>query len=141
MQDGDLAEFHQERLIVVLEGVLALVAPEKQAVGRWRRRVETVAYHVLWHEVPLKRLVMINERHPEFDVEILTFHDPTLADQAAEFLDQAGIPYGSVRYQAYATFTQLLRYQRNIRTIYDSDPDRLDDYGQLGTAVVRGQDF
>jgi hypothetical protein len=141
MQQGDLGEFHQERLIVVLEGVLALVVNEKHLTGRFRKREQVTGYHIIWHEVPLKRLVMMAERYPQFSIEILSFRSQKLIDMAAEFLDDAHIPYSLVRYQGYDQFVSMLRYQRDIRAIYDSDPDRLDDYGQLGVAVVRGNDF
>ena len=142
MQQGDLAEFHQERLIVVLEGVLALVVEEVMTAGRWRWKHDyTTGYHIIWHEVPLKRLVVMNERYPNYTVEIITFRSQKLADMAAEFLDDAHIPFSSIGYTPYDDFVAVLRYQRDIRTIYDSDPERLDGYGQLGLAVVRGEDF
>ena len=74
-------------------------------------------------------------------MDIVTFISPNLADEAAEFLDEAQIPYSSIRYQGFDSFTNTLRYKTHLRSIYDSDPNRLDHYGQVGIAVVKGEDF
>jgi hypothetical protein len=141
MQNGDLSEHRPERLIVVLEGVLALVVSEKALVGRWRKHEETTGYHVMWHEVPLLRLVSIARRHSQYRVEIVTFFDQRLADQAAEYLTMMEIPYAEISAVDYDQFCFGLRFQPEVRAVYDSDPDRLDGYGQAGHAVVRGNDF
>lgn len=140
MQDGDLATWQRERLIVILEGVLAQVVLERHTT-KIRRRQSIDGYHIIWHEVPLKRLAAIGQRWPDYEVEIVTFHDQKLVDLAADYLDEAHIPYTTIRNEKFERFTSLLKFQQNIRTIYDSDPDRLDSYGQLGRAVVRGDDF
>ena len=141
MQNGDLEEFHPQRLIFVLEGVLALVVDEKATVGWIRKHEETVSYHIHWYDLPLKRLIVIGERYPDVRVEIVTFKSEKLADLGAEFLNRADIPYSSIEYRDYAEFVALLRYQRDVRAIYDVEPERLDDYGQLGVAAIREADF
>ena len=140
MQNGDLEEFSQDRLIVVLEGILALVVDEKDHT-RWRKRERTVAYHIQWHEIPLKRLVMMQDRYPSYVVEIVTFKSEKLADMAAEFLNDARVPYASIGYRSWHEFITLLKFQRDIKAIFDTEPERLDHYGQLGIASVRGMDF
>ena len=140
MQNGDLEEFRPQRLIVVLEGVLALVVDEKH-VTRWRHRDVTVAYHVQWYETPLKRLAMMQDQYPNYRVEIVTFKSQKLADLAAEFMNDAGIPYSAIEYRTWQEFTTLLKFQRDITAIYDTEPERLHFYGQLGIATVRGADF
>jgi hypothetical protein len=139
MQNGDLEAHVRDRIIVVVEGVLCLPVQEK-ARSRWGRE-RTVAYHINWYEVPLKRLVMINERHPDLDVELVSFISQDFVDHAAEYLDLAGIPYGGIKFWAFEMFRSVLKYQRNLRAIYDSDPDNLDHYGQYGIAVLQGHDF
>ena len=140
MQNGDLAEFTREQLVVILEGVLCQVTVTQDAT-RKLRRPRPVAFHIHWHEIPLKRLVSMGERWPDYEVQIITFIDQRLADEAAEFLDEADIPYDSIRYQGFGTFTNMIRYRPHLRAVYDSDPERLDHYGQLGTAVIRGEDW
>ena len=139
MQNGDLAVHHREQLVVILEGVLCQVTviPGK----RWALRQMPDSYHISWHELPLKRMVAINERWPDYDVEVITFISQRLADEAAEFLSDAEIPHSSIRYHGYKSFVDTLRYKPHLRGIYDSNPHRLDEYGQAGIAVVRGEDF
>ena len=139
MQNGDLAVHHREQLVVILEGVLCLVTVSKGTRVRLRRAADT--YHISWHEIPLKRMVAIGERWPEYDVDIITFVSQEVADEAANFLEEAGIPFSSIRYQGYKSFVDTLRYKPHLRGIYDSDTSRLDEYGQVGIAVIRGYDF
>jgi|SRR5580765_3238029 hypothetical protein len=140
MQGGDLQAHYRERIIVVLEGVLAFVIPELRAT-RWRKKVQVVTYHIQWHDVPLKRLAYLHDKYPDMDIEIVTFKDEKLADLAAEFLDQVGIPYASIKAVDFKRFVDSLRFERHLRAVYDSDPENLDRYGQYGIAVVRGEDW
>ena len=140
MQNGDLAVHHRETLVVILEGVLCQVTVNTGAKRRLRRS-DSDTYHISWHEIPLKRLITTAERWPDYDIEIVTFISNRLAEEAAEFLNDATIPYGSIRYQGYGTFVNTLRYRPHLRAIYDSNPHRLDEYGQVGIAVVRGEDW
>jgi hypothetical protein len=100
-----------------------------------------VAYHINWYDVPLKRLIVTHERNPDLDVELVSFISQDFVDFAAEYLDLAGIPYSSIKYWSFDMFQSVLRYQRNLRAVYDTDPDQLQRYGQLGVAVVQGSDF
>ena len=43
-------------------------------------------------------------------------------DLAADYLDEARIPYTTIRNEQLERFTTLLRFQQNIRAIYDSEP-------------------
>lgn len=126
-------------MIVVLEGVLTTIDP---VVEHRRLRSDVVTgWNITWHETPLKRLVNVYRRYPEIAVEILTFVNQDVADLAGEFFLQANIPYESVEYQEFRHFTSSLPYQTGIAQIIDSAPDRLDQYGQLGRAVLPGGDF
>jgi len=140
MQNGDLATHFREELIVILEGVLCQVTVNEEPKRRFRRQ-QPATYHINWHELPLKRMVTIKERWPDYELNVVTFISPRLADEAAEFLDLIDAPYDSISYQGMGSFTGSLRYRPHVRAVYDCDPQRLDNYGQLGRAVVRGEDF
>jgi hypothetical protein len=139
MQNGDLEAHVRDRIIVVVEGVLCLPIQEKER-SRWGRD-KVVAYHINWYEIPLKRLIAINERNPELDVDLVSFMSEKFVDMAAEYLDIAGIPYSSIKFWNLDMFASVLKYQRNLRAIYDTDPEQLDRYGQYGHAVLQGHDF
>ena len=137
MQNGDLALIQPVRWVVVLEGVLALIVQEH--TKRWLKSSTT--YHILWHEVPLKRLIVLKERYPENHLEIVSFLSEDVVEQAAKYLDDIGVPYDSVSYHPIETFIDSLRFRQDIKAIYDSDPENLYRFGQLGVSVVRGNDF
>ena len=77
---------------------------------------------------------MMQDRWPNYEVEIVTFNSQKLADEAAEFLNDAGIPYASIGYRIMARVHRRC-VPAGHPAIYDSDPQRLDHYGQLGIAV------
>lgn len=139
MQNGDLEAHTRDRIVIVVEGVLCLPVQEKAKAHRWSRE-RTVAYHINWYEVPLKRLIIINER-TDLDVELVSFLSQPFVDLVAEYLDTIGVPYSGIKFWDFGTFTSVLKYQRNLRAVYDTDPDQLDQYGQYGVQVQQGSDF
>lgn len=138
MQNGDLEAHVRDRIIVVVEGVLCLPIQEKER--KWGRE-RVVAYHINWYEIPLKRLIVTHERNPDLDVELVSFLSQKFVDLAAEYLEIAGIPYASIKFWNLRMFLDVLKFQRNLRAVYDTDPDQLDCYGQLGVQVQQGSDF
>lgn len=140
MQHGDLEEWSRPRYVIVIEGVLCDVVPI-MSDKRFMRAEKVTGYHINWHEVPLKRAVFMKDKFPDNAMDLITFISPEFLDTAAEFLNEARIPYDTVRYQSMERFTATLRFQSDVTAIYDSDPGRLDQYGQKGIAVQRGMDF
>lgn len=140
MQDGDLELWTRPRYVVVIEGVLCRVEPVERQ-HRWPRRSEVTGYNVQWYDVPLKRLLYMKDRWPNTAQDLITFQSQKFCDQAAEFLEEAGLQYDDISYRSFDTFVTTLRYKSDIQTVYDSDPARLDRYGQLGHAVVPGEDI
>ena len=138
MEKGDLELWTRPRYVVVIEGVLCRVEPVTEQ--RWRRSKVT-GYNISWYDVPLKRLLFLKDRWPDTAQHLITFISPEFMDQAADFLDAAGMQYDEIHYDKLANFSSLLRYKPDIQAVYDSDPARLDGYGQLGRAVVPGEDF
>jgi hypothetical protein len=139
VQDGDLALFNRPRYLVVLEGVLCRHTPIERE--RRFRSPEITGYNIHWHEVPLKRLVYMKEHWPDTAQEIISFISQEFVDEAAEFLDDAQIPYDEIRYVRFDKFVATLRFQPHVSAIYDSDQERLEQYGQLGVSTQRGMDF
>jgi hypothetical protein len=137
MEHGDLAVSVQPRWIVVLEGVLALVT---QSSSRKLFRRDTT-WHIQWHEVPLKRMIVMKERWPDNALEIVTFTDESVLDSASLYLDEIHVPYDMLSYRRLDSFCESLRFRPDVRAVYDSDYDRLMRFGQLGIAVLRGEDF
>ena len=139
MERGDLELWTRPRYVVVIEGVLCRVEPVTRP--RRLRRDEVTGYNVQWYDVPLKRLLYMKDRWPGTAQELVTFVSQEFCDQAAEFLEDAGLQHDEIRYRPMDAFIATLRYQRDIQSVYDSDPARLDRYGQLGHAVVPGEDI
>ena len=139
MQDGDLELWDRPRYIVVIEGVLCRVDPVVKH-RRFREPV-TTGYNVQWYDVPIKRLMYLKDRWPDTGQDLVTFISQEFADQAASFLDEINHPYDTIGYRKFSEFKAMLLYQRDVQAVYDVDPARLDQYGQLGHAVVAGEDF
>ena len=91
--------------------------------------------------MPIKRLLYMKDRWPNTAQDLVTFVSQDFCDQAAEFLDDTGLQYDEITYRPLKSFTDTLRYKPDIQAVYDSDPARLDRYGQLGHAVVPGEDI
>jgi hypothetical protein len=142
MQDGDLQLWTRPRYVVVVEGVLCRVEPVL-AKKRFRpsTALKVTGYNAQWYDVPLKRLLYMKDRWPDTAQDLVTFVSQEFCDQAADFLDECGLQYDEIRYWEFASFASTLRYKQDIQSVYDSDPARLDRYGQLGHAVVRDEDF
>ena len=139
MQDGDLATGTRPRFIIVIEGVFCDVVTIEHK-RRFRSPKQT-GFYINWHEIPLKRATFMKERYPDNAMELVTFISEDFLDNALYFLIEARIPYDSASYMPLHKFTSVLRFQTDLLAIYDSDPGRLDQYGQKGLQVTRGMDF
>jgi hypothetical protein len=139
VERGDLELWTRPRYVVVVEGVLCRVEPVTRS--RMLRRPEVTGYNIQWYDVPLKRLLYMKDRWPNTAQDLVTFVSQVFADQAADFLQEAGIQYDEIRYCKFSDFTNTLRFKPDIQSVYDSDPARLDQYGQLGHSLVPGEDF
>ena len=139
MQKGDLELWTRPRYIVVIEGVLCRVDPVVKE-RRFREDIVT-GYNASWYDIPIKRMLYLKDRWPETGQDLITFVSQEFADQAAGFLDDCGMQYDVISYRPFAEFVSVIKYQRDLQAVYDSSPARLDRYGQLGHAVVAGEDF
>ena len=139
MEHGDLALSVRRHYVLVLEGVLCNVS--MITVDRVLRKAKTVGYNLHWLDLPLRRFATMRRQYPEIGAEIVTFISQETADFAGDFLNQTGVSYDSLTYQPFDTWVSLLQFREGLQAVYDSDPDRLDRYGQVGRAVVQGEDF
>lgn len=134
MKGNDLDVAYESLYIVVMEGVLCT----PKSVGKLRKKLAP-ASEWEWYLTALKRLSYLSFNNVA--VEVATFISQEAADSAAEFFLSYGIPVKEVMYYDFDLFTQTLVIRRDLRAIYDSDPYRYNRYGQLGVAVVLGEDF
>jgi hypothetical protein len=141
MERGDLAVSVRPSYAIVLEGVLADITPITRS--RRFRGEEVTGYNLHWLDIPLRRLATVKRRFPQLQVDLITFISQDVADDAAQFLEGASIPYDSLSYWRLEAWLSVLPYQDEggLTAIYDSDTDRLDNYGQLGRAVTKGSDW
>lgn len=139
MEHGDLATSVRPRTVVVLEGVLATVTPIERA--RRMRRSEITGHNIHWYDLALKRCVTNKRRWPDYALDVVTFLDQQVCDDAADFLLRINFPLDHIAFEPFAAFVATLPYQGDVQAVFDSDPQRLDRYGQLGKAVTRGEDF
>ena len=140
MQFGDLAEYDRETLILVLEGMLANVVKIEHVSGFIRKHA-TTTYHINWYEVPLKRMIVMKERFPQYEISIVTFMGTDVADQAADYLNTFSIPYDGIKAWDYEIFCSWVRFAHHLRAVYDTDQQRLEGYGQYGVGSLAGHDW
>ena len=141
MERGDLAVSVRPHYVVVLEGVLAQVS-EVTTPRRFKFQTPKVTgYNINWLDLPLRRLATLQRQYPDVGADIVTFVSQEVADQAADFLEAANIPHSSLSYHPFDTWVSLLMFDQSLQSVFDSDEDRLDRYGQLGKAVRMGMDF
>jgi hypothetical protein len=133
VKDGDLATYTESNVIVVLEGVLA----DLTYSGRLRKRLKPAA-EWQWEQLALRRMVQWHRGN--VNVDVVTFVSDAAADTAAEFLVKYGYEFGLVEYRQFDLFCDALIVRRPTG-VYDSEPSRLNRYGQFGVSVLRGTDF
>lgn len=137
MENGDLSDYAVPRLTVVLEGVLAEVDVTTSG-KRWRKETQT---HIGWFETPLKGLVDMRRKFPDTAIDVVTFTSKEIAEAAAQFFLRHNIAANSVYYEDYDEFCLMLRFRIDAVSIYDSDEQRLQGFGQKGISVVKGWAF
>jgi len=133
VKDGDLDTYAETSVIVVLEGVLA----ELTYSGRLRKRLKPAA-EWNWEQLALRRMVQWHRNN--INVDVITFVSDFAADSAAEFLLKYGYDFGSTEYRDFDLFCDALVVRRPTG-VYDSEPQRLNRYGQFGVQVMYGLDF
>lgn len=132
MEKGDLAVWMDDRIVVVLEGVLASIPePEihKSGVFGRNRTVEWVdADHWMWSHYAVKQ---INDKAYRLNVsiDVVTFLSPDVADLAAEWMLKYDVRVSGVEYSDFDMFCQSLSWRPSIHHVVDTDPRRLAGYG------------
>ncbi len=139
MENGDLAVSVRPHIVVVLEGVLADLTPVEQ--HRRLRADKLIGYNFHWHDVPLKRIAYMKRHWPDTAVDVVTFVSQDVCDEAAEFFDRSMITVDTCEYHTFSSYVSVLPYQQEVTMVVDTSAERLDQYGQLGRATVRGADF
>lgn len=133
MKGNDLDTYAETSVIVVLEGVLVDITHS----GRIRKRIKPAAEWD-WHQLALRRMVQWNRTN--IVVDIVTFVSDSVADSAAEFLLKYGYDFGAIEHFDFDLFCEALIVRRPTG-VYDSDPVRLNRYGQFGVGAIKGRDF
>lgn len=136
MEGGDLAGWHTQRIIVVLEGVLARPVSERKLL---RSRL-TDPERWEWSTLAIKYLVDKVQRLNQA-VEVVTFMGQEVADMAAAYLLDYEIPAADVAAADLDTFCLSLTWRPEISTVVDSDYDRIARYGQRGYLTTFGGSF
>ena len=137
MEKGDLSSWAVPRMVAVLEGVLADVEWQTEK-GRFSRE-KRIGLQVGWLDLPLKNLVSIKRRHPDAAVDVVTFMGDEVAEFAAEFFNRYGIDdFNEVYAAEFKEWCWALSFRPEIVQVFDSDMERLHQYGQRGYAVQKG---
>lgn len=140
MERGDISSWASKRIIVVLEGVLTSPRYEQSGVLRKKQELLDPDYWV-WEELPV-RLVVDYGRRLNVAVEVVTFMGQDVADGAAEWFSKYGVEVAEVLAVDFEMFCRSLLWRlTEVERVVDSDPERIQHYGQLGYASLRGERF
>jgi len=131
MEGNDLGVRETDQIIVVLEGVLTQPVLRKRLIlsNQW-----TPATTWAWNMLGLKQAYRWTTQG--IDVEVVTFLGEEVADDASDFLNNADVAVGGVIPYDYNVFCSTLVLKTfRVLGVYDSDPDRINHYGQRGILV------
>lgn len=144
MERGDIATWIDNRIIVVLEGILAQIPPptvHKSGLFNRTSEVEWAsADRWVWSKHAIK---VINDRAYRMNVpiDVVTFVDPEVGDLAADWLDKYEVRVSSCEYSDFDMFCESLSWRPNVHHVVDSEPDRLDRYGIRAFETPWGGNF
>ncbi len=132
MEGNDLGVRETSQIIVVLEGCLTQPVPKKRMLraDQW-----TAATTWMWNMLGLKQIYRwVNTA--DLEVEIVTFLGEDVAEAASDYMNFTDIPVGGVIPYDYDVFCSTLTLKTfRVLGVYDSDPDRIQNYGQRGILV------
>lgn len=132
MEKGDLAVWMDDRIVVVLEGVLAVLPePEVQRSGLLgRTKTTTWPPPNTWQWSPYA-IKQINDKayRLNLSIDVVTFTSPEVADMAADWLAVYDVRVSGVEYVAFDLFCQSLSWRPSVHHVIDTNPDRLAHYG------------
>jgi len=72
---------------------------------------------------------------------VVTFISQEVADLAADWFDKYHVEVSTTTYVDFGMFCQSLQWTTEIDRVIDSDPHRLQKYGQRGYATTNGGTF
>ncbi len=133
LQGNDLSTYQEQKIIVVLEGVLTNVT-----TTRIRGKINNPDMWV-WNIMGIKSIVA--KHRGNVTVDVVTFMGQEVADMAAEWFLFYDVPAGSMEAVDFDHFCSSLVWRNDVHTVVDSDPDRLMKYGQKGYATPVGNTF
>lgn len=148
MQNGNLSNVVQPRVLLVFEGALGYIsedlvkefnriASEGDWFGAWRTwHVNELMAAKIWHVV----------RTQFIQVEVVTFAIPEDAGDEArlglqEFFDFHNLPISGVHIMSPKRLARELAYMPNIACVYDANPDTWAMFGRKGRALTNVNDF
>lgn len=132
MEKGDIASWIDNRIVVVLEGIIAQVPPPEVRrsgiLGRTKELEWASADHWGWSKQAIK---VINDKAYRLSVpiDVVTFLSPEVGDMAADWLDKYEVRVASCEYSDFDMFCESLSWRPNVNHVIDSVPDRLNRYG------------
>jgi hypothetical protein len=132
MENGDLATWVDNRIVVVLEGILAQIPPAEThrsgILGRHKEVEWVPADNWGWSKHAIK---LINDRAYRMNtpVDVVTFIAPEVGDMAADWLDKYEVRITGCEYSDFDMFCESLSWRPNVHHVIDSVPKRLDRYG------------
>jgi hypothetical protein len=139
MEDGDLATWEGKRILLVLENTCCQIVYHHR-IRRHKQPTPMDADDWDWSLITVKTIQRY--AYNSVPVEIITFVSQEVADLAAEWFQRYDVEVANVTYYDFKTFCRSLTWRRNnIQEVIDTQPDRLEHYGQFGRQILFGAGF
>lgn len=135
MLNGDLSNVVTPRLVLVFEGSLGFLPPDKVtefnklgSAGQWNQAV------LCWdlHELMCRKIWDVTVRQ-SFQLEVVTYvGPPEFAESLQERFDDEGLPISRTTASTPARMARRLSYAPDIAYVYDANRDHAFTYGAKG---------
>jgi hypothetical protein len=138
MQHGDLSSEVVPKILIVFEGAIGHLPPDKEAsYQKFLRKQRWVDALYCWSldEQMLRKIWDLSFRH-SLTVEIITFISQPFADVLAARMDEEDMPVHRVWHTTPAKLSRQLAYMPDVSAVYDPDEAHVFTYGARGRVVT-----
>lgn len=148
MQNGNLSNIVQPRVLLVFEGALGHISDD--LINEFNKLASNGAWFDAWKTWHINELMAAKIwdviKRQFIQVEIVTFAIPEDAGDEARlglqsFLDFHNLPISGVHIMSPKRLARELAYMPDVAMVYDANPDTWAMFGRKGYALTNVNDF
>lgn len=139
MKNGDLSNQVAPRILIVFEGAVGYLPPDKvdaflkhEKKSEWRKAI--ACFDLNWD---ILGQVLRITRTKNYNVSVVTWLPQEAADAVEEILIENNIPVRSVLSSSPEALAKMLPYNPDVVTVYDPVPEHVLTFGSKGYVLTR----